>query len=73
MHSSALRQVLFHLPTSPPPDEGSDPNVQMNPMAEVGNEEEEGEGGSQTLMSWDSTILASVFLTLRMVRREAGL
>lgn len=24
-------------------------------------------------MSWDSTILASVFFTLRMVRREAGL
>lgn len=35
-------------------------------------EEEEDEGG-QILMSWDSTILASVFFTLRMVRREAGL
>lgn len=28
---------------------------------------------SQTLMSWDSDILASVFLTRRAVRREAGL
>lgn len=32
-----------------------------------------GGGACQTLMSWDSTILASVFFTLRMVRREAGL
>lgn len=29
--------------------------------------------GGQTLMSWDSTILARVFFTRRMVRREAGL
>lgn len=27
----------------------------------------------QILMSWDSTIFAKVFLTLKMVRREAGL
>lgn len=32
-----------------------------------------GLAGSQTLMSWDSTILASVFFTRRIVRREAGL
>lgn len=45
--------------------------VQVNLATQVWGGEA-GEDG-QILMSWDSTILASVFLTLRMVRREAGL
>lgn len=76
---SALRWVLFKLPP-PPPDKEAKPRpsrwVQVLRVWEFGfswlrwDEDEE---GGQILMSWDSTILASVFFTLRMVRREAGL